>query len=169
LHKSLAVLTSREVLVGIAATDAMERKRQVFDLAGRLSGKKRKRAEKIAVEGSVNNAELMYIHTNGSPLKHIPARPVIEAAIQDKTNNNHIVHELKLAAEAALIGDEDTVTRELELAGVVAENASKGWFTNARNGWAPNAPSTIRAKGSSRPLIDTGALRQAISHQVVEK
>ena len=31
----------------------------------------------------VTNAELMFIHTNGSPINNIPARPVIEPAIED--------------------------------------------------------------------------------------
>lgn len=31
----------------------------------------------------------------------------------------------------------------------------------------PNKPSTIRAKGSDNPLIDTGQLRQTIRHEVV--
>lgn len=31
----------------------------------------------------------------------------------------------------------------------------------------PNAPSTIAAKGSSNPLIDTGGLRQRITYRVV--
>lgn len=30
----------------------------------------------------------------------------------------------------------------------------------------PNAPSTIKAKGSSNPLIDTGRLRQSINYEV---
>ena len=33
-------------------------------------------------------------------------------------------------------------------------------------GWAPNAPWTIAAKGSDRPLIDTGRLRQSIRASV---
>lgn len=30
----------------------------------------------------------------------------------------------------------------------------------------PNAPSTIRKKGSSNPLIDTGAMRQAVTWKI---
>ena len=33
--------------------------------------------------------------------------------------------------------------------------------------WQPNAPSTIKAKGSSSPLIDTGALRGKIVAEVI--
>ena len=36
------------------------------------------------------------------------------------------------------------------------------------NGWKPNAPSTIKAKGSDKPLIDTGELRKSIRGIVVE-
>lgn len=38
----------------------------------------------------------------------------------------------------------------------------------ASGGFAPNAPSTIAQKGSSKPLIDTGALRQSINWEIVE-
>ena len=34
--------------------------------------------------------------------------------------------------------------------------------------WTPNAPSTIKKKGSDRPLIDTGHMRQSC-HFVVKK
>ena len=34
--------------------------------------------------------------------------------------------------------------------------------------FAPNAPSTVRKKGSDRPLIDTGQMRQSV-HYVVKK
>lgn len=37
------------------------------------------------------------------------------------------------------------------------------------SGYAPNAPSTIRKKGSSTPLIDTGRMRQSVHHFIEEK
>lgn len=41
---------------------------------------------------------------------------------------------------------------------------------NKSSGWAvPNAPSTIQAKGSSHPLVDTSHLRKNISHVIVGK
>ena len=33
----------------------------------------------------------------------------------------------------------------------------------------PNAPSTIRKKGSSRPLIDTGRMRQSVNFIIRRK
>lgn len=149
LIQSIGDLTRKKVYVGIPAAKAARNRRQ-----------KRQ---------PINNAELMYIHTNGSLLKHIPPRPVIEPAIQDPVNLEQIADEFKLAGVAALDGKPELVTRQLNLAGTVAENAARGWFTNPKNGWAPNAPSTIRRKGSSRPLIDTGQLRKAITHVVSEE
>jgi hypothetical protein len=160
---SLNALKKKQVYVGIPATDALERKRQVLALSMKMKGKRRKRAEKMAVESGINNAELTYIHTHGSAIRGIPARPIIEPAIEDKENQEKILPELELAAKAALDGKADEVVKELSLAGVVASNAVKQWFVNPKNHWAPNAPSTIRRKGSSRPLIDTAALRQAMT------
>ena len=114
----------------------------------------------------INNASLLFIHTNGSPARGIPARPVIEPAIAANGNKQQIAAELKDAAKAALQGDVNTAYTALDRAGLAGENASKQWFTDPRNNWAPNAPSTIRRKGSNRPLIDTGALRRAITHVV---
>ena len=117
----------------------------------------------------INNAELLYLHTHGSPLQHIPARPVIEPAIAAPDNKANITAELKEAARGVLEGRPEDASRHLELAGQAGENAAVRWFTDPRNGWPRNAPSTIKAKGSDRPLIDTGELRRAITHVVEER
>lgn len=56
--------------------------------------------------------------------------------------------------------------RGLRSAGNLAASYAKKWFTDPRNGWAPNSPRTIALKGSSRPLIDTGAMQEAITYVV---
>lgn len=114
----------------------------------------------------INNASLLYIHTHGSPVRHIPARPVIEPAIEASGNKERIVAELKQAQNAWLAGDKIQAVRHLRLAGVAGMNAAVRWFTDPRNHWAPNAPSTIRRKGSSKPLIHTGSLRKSITFVV---
>lgn len=112
----------------------------------------------------INNAELMYIHTNGSPLRKIPARPVIEPAIEASDNKEHITDELEKCAAAELDGRIDEAIDHLVRAGRLGSNAAKRWFRDPRNGWPPNSPRTIAAKDSDRPLIDTGELRRAITH-----
>ena len=117
-------------------------------------------------EGSVTNAQLMYIHTNGSGLKNIPARPVIEPAIEAPGNKEQISEELAESARAMMDGENDLALRHLKLAGMTGQNAARLWFVDPRNGWAENSPETIRRKGSDKPLIDTGQLRKAIIYVV---
>jgi phage gpG-like protein len=54
------------------------------------------------------------------------------------------------------------LTEPLTKAGALAVSAAKRRFTS-EVGWAPNAPITIEIKGSSRPGIDTGKLRNSIT------
>jgi hypothetical protein len=110
----------------------------------------------------INNASLMYIHTHGSPARRIPARPVIEPAIVA----NRTVIDAQLHDGAKVILEDGGLAQArayFARAGQEGANAAIRWFTDPRNNWAPNAPSTIRAKGSDRPLIDTGSLRRAIT------
>lgn len=118
-------------------------------------------------QNDITNAELLYIHTNGSPANNIPPRPVVEPAIQD--SKEEIGTLLKEAILKALEGDTGGAMAGMERAGTQGENAVKGWFTNPKNGWAENAESTKKKKGSSKPLIDTGQLRKSITHAVKKK
>ncbi len=109
----------------------------------------------------------MYIQENGSPLWHSPPRPIIEPAIEK--NKEDIADKLKPAIQAALHGDNEGARNGLEKAGMFAANKVKDYFVDPENGWAPNSPDTAKAKGSDRPLVDTGALRQAITYVVGDK
>lgn len=53
----------------------------------------------------------------------------------------------------------------IEAVGIVQDAFSSGGFGE----WPPNAPSTVSAKGSSKPLINTGQLRRSVSYEVVKK
>lgn len=120
----------------------------------------------------ITNAELMFIHTNGSALRNIPQRPVIEPALED--DRETISKIMKSALQALLNGDEQEYLKQLEIAGLEAQSASQDWFDNPKNGWPPNSPRTIRAKikkGSTepKPLIDTGELRKSIVYVIRDK
>jgi hypothetical protein len=137
------------------------------------------------------NAELCYIHTNGSPINHIPARPIIEPAIELPENKEAITEELSKAAEAVLSNKPDEAKKHLALAGMLGQNAARSWFTDPRNNWPENSPLTaqnklsklsgkeqktlqalidagasITDKNISKPLIDTGELRKSIVYVV---
>ena len=92
----------------------------------------------------ITNAGLLYIHSNGSQLRKIPARPVIEPTIQ--ANRLYIESQLHLIASDRLDGKTKEARQRLKMLGTFAANASKAWFTNPLNNWPQNAPSTIRKK-----------------------
>jgi hypothetical protein len=142
LRDAIKRVARKRVLVGVPEDDAARR------------------------SGEVTNAQLMYLHTNGSTLQRIPARPVIEPAIQASDNKAIITGKLGNAARAVLDGQPNEARQQLEAAGIAGSNAAKRWFTDPRNNWAPNSPETERQKGSSRPLINTGQLRRAITYLV---
>lgn len=104
----------------------------------------------------------LYLYEHGSPLWHIPPRPVLEPAIH--YHRDIIARQLSAAAQAALDGQDPTPG--LHKAGQLAVNVVKDWFVNPINMWPPNAPSTVERKGSDRPLIDTGNLRNSITYVV---
>ena len=166
----IAVLNGADVLVGIPEGD--DRQGDLLQRASLIKltkkGKMSKRAKKLvdAAAVPISNAELLFIFSNGSPLHGQPARPVIEPAIEQPETAERIARALAAASTAALDGNEAGMMDALDRAGTIGESAAKRWFTDSRNGWAENADSTIRAKGSDRPGIDTGQMRRAITHVV---
>jgi hypothetical protein len=112
----------------------------------------------------INNASLLWVFSKGSPLRNIPPRPVLEPAIAANTKT---ISPFLAQAAQDLIEHRPTAARaNLHRAGVAASNAAKRWFTDPRNGWAPNAPATIERKGSAQPGIDTGQLRSSLTYIV---
>lgn len=108
----------------------------------------------------ITNASLMFIHSKGSVLQHIPKRPTIEPAIEDKDNQAVYMPHLEAAAIAVLDHDPVKAQRELQLAGTIAANAAKRRFSKTY--LTPNAPATIKRKDSDTPLVNFGHLRRAI-------
>lgn len=120
---------------------------------------------------AITNAELLFIHTNGSPINNVPARPVIEPALED--DMERLTSMLKDFANEAIKGNFEEAQKQLEKTGMRAQNVCRNWFTNADNNWPENAPSVRERKikkGSTepRPLIDTGELRKSIIYVVVK-
>lgn len=112
-----------------------------------------------------NAAYALYIHEHGSPLWRIPPRPVLEPALNN--SKEVIAAQLKKTASVALAGADPA--QELQKTGMLGQTIAREWFTNPLNRWPANAPSTIKAKGSDRPNIDTGNLRNAITYVVATK
>lgn len=87
----------------------------------------------------------------------IPARPWLEPGVASATQ------EVLLTIQDGMDAGQ-SMDQILEAVGVVAVGAVKVYMTELKT--PPNAASTIRKKGSSNPLIDTGAMRQSVTHQV---
>ena len=118
--------------------------------------------------GSINNAQLAYIHTNGSPLRGIPARPVIEPAIEAEDNKAAITEQFELAGIALLEittnrNKTEEVRKYLIEAGQLGRDAAKNWFTDPRNGWPPDTRATVMRKLSKlkgrEKLLALGAMQ----------
>lgn len=147
LFKSMAALVNSEVLVGVPASTT----------------------ERDAGE-PINNAALAYIHENGAPDVNIPARPFLVPGV--RAAEGKTAAQLKKAAAAALNGDDSEVDKRLTAAGLVAESSVKNTLNS---GMGPAlADSTIaarqrRGRTGTVPLIDTGELRNSITHVVKRK
>ena len=93
--------------------------------------------------------------------RHIPSRPFIHDAIE--FNNDKITMFAGASVRNAIEngGSAEEVLNQIG-------NMAKGLVQEEiRNGmWTPNAPSTIRKKGSDHPLIDTGYMRQNVKYVI---
>lgn len=119
----------------------------------------------------VTNAELLFIHTNGSPANNIPPRPVIEPVVRN--NANEISRKLSRIFNLACDGKTTDAENQLNLVGEWVVGRIRRWFVDPANGWPPNVPSVQKAKmkkGSTnpRPLIDTGELRKSITYVLMK-
>lgn len=163
ITKAIRLLQSRCVKVGIPAGPARD-----------------------GEEGEgLTNAQIGYIHENGSPKRNIPARSFLLPGI--RAAQQQIVAMLEDAGKQALEGNAQGVAKALDAAGKVAMNSVRAQFVE--NEWPELAESTLKKrpkaqrddngkiirrgksreeKGRTNPLVDTRQLQKAITY-VVEK
>ena len=90
----------------------------------------------------------------------MPARPFMKQSFENHEDRLQAACEqvLKEMSEGATA--QEALNRlGVFLKGLVQEEIVEG-------GFAPNAESTIRQKGSAQPLIDTGFMRQSVQYEV---
>lgn len=112
-------------------------------------------------EEPLTNAELALIHEFGIG---VPERSFIRAAF-DKNHPKYDQNMVKLVI--ALYEGRITPERLVALMGAQIASDIRDYIRDSGE-LLPNAPSTIAAKGSSKPLIDTGQLINSISSAVVK-
>ena len=146
--KEINDLTRKDVLIGIPEAET-------------------NRQDEDGGSAPATNAALGYIHEHGSPANNIPARPFLIPGVKDA--QGAIEKRLKQAADAALKGDKAAVDRQMHSAGIEAQNSVK---TKINSGdFEPLAPATLaqrkaRGRTGTKPLIDTGQLRNSITYVV---
>lgn len=101
----------------------------------------------------------------------IPERPFMRNTMRERRAEYRAA--MKVAAttiieQAALGGSVAKEKRKaLKKLGIKAQGDIQAEITSLRT--PPNAPSTIRQKGSSNPLINSGEMRAAVTFKVEEK
>ncbi len=112
----------------------------------------------------ITQAHLGAIHEFGVPEKNIPERSFLRATVDQKTSIyagliDKLVEQivtLQMSSERAL--------------GILGERVVGDVKAAMANGIPPELkPETIRRKGSSKPLIDTGQLRNSITYTIRNK
>lgn len=94
---------------------------------------------------------------------HIPARPFLRKSVDDNVSKiNSFLQEKK--KDIVRGASAEQVLKEIGIfqKDLIQEKITEGDF-------APNAPSTVRKKGSSKPLIDTGRMRQSVNYEIKTK
>lgn len=115
------------------------------------------------------NAELGAVHEFGSITRNIPARSWLRMPIEYRSDDikNSILKKKELITKNIAKGNIKFLYDQLGLSAEVAIQDS--FETSGFGQWKPNNPATIKGKGSSSPLIDSGQLREAVMYKVVKK
>lgn len=111
--------------------------------------------------GDLTMAKLAATLEYGAPRAGIPARPVLRPAME-RNATAHRALSARLAAQVS--AGRMTADGMLATVGARLEADLKREINRIRT--PPLAESTVRRKGSSKPWIDTGALRDAAEYKV---
>lgn len=114
-----------------------------------------------------SNAVIGYLMENGEPERNLPARPHLLPGIEAAMPQ--IAPRLEALGKAALQGDISAIQKGLTAVGIIGENAVKAQITDGS--FAPLSDRTLKARQArgrtgTKPLIDTGQYRRAITHVV---
>lgn len=92
-----------------------------------------------------------------------PPRPFI----RQTADNNEAKFQSRMRSAANQLANGATADKVLNELGVFAKGLLQKEIKNGE--FEPNAPATVARKGSDRPLIDTGLLRQSANYVIKKK
>lgn len=112
---------------------------------------------------NIGLAEIAFIMEKGSTVNNIPPRPFMQ---QTRTMNEKKVADLSKKYLSAISTGKMSAMDAIKKLGAFYEGAMKRIFLTGS--FVGNAESTKKRKKSSKPLIDTGLLRQSIKYKVAK-
>lgn len=112
---------------------------------------------------NIGLAEIAFIMEKGSAVNKIPPRPFMQ---QTRTMNEKKVAGLSKKYLSAISTGKMSAMDAIKKLGASYEGAMKRIFLTGS--FVGNAESTKKRKKSSKPLIDTGLLRQSIKYKVAK-
>jgi phage gpG-like protein len=118
----------------------------------------------------INNATIGYIQENGAPAMNIPPRPFLVPGVADQSDR--ITEQLKKASQAQLDGNDARATQALNRAGLIGQSGARSKIQSGP--FVPLKPSTLaarrrRGREGTKPLIDTGQLRNSLTYVIRDK
>lgn len=119
----------------------------------------------VSSDGEASGADLCEIAVyNELGTATIPSRPFMRDSVDKHADqiNAFIVAQKKLFAQGKITAEQMLNAIGVFQKGLVQNEIVDGEFV-------PNAPSTIKRKGSDRPLIDTGKMRQSVNYVIKKK
>ncbi len=135
---------------------------------------KNKKSLRIGILGNTNsrteglsNATIGAIHELGSEERKIPKRSFLKMPIEVKQKE---IANFALIYMQKDIKNYNTFKTSLTKIGLFTRGMIQQAFSTKGFGtWAPNTSFTIKKKGSSSPLIDTGQLRRSIAQDIIDE
>lgn len=148
-----------------AALESLGKQRVLVGIPAENGG----RTPEPGSDEKINNAALGFIHENGSPAANIPARPFLMPGIRLAQEPIADLLESDIRSNLTTKGPRRNPTQTLHAVGILAQNAVKKRLTDGPH--APLHPYTIqkrkeRGRKGTKPLIDTGQLRNSITYVV---
>lgn len=116
----------------------------------------------IRAEAGAELVTIAAVNEFGSADGHVPERSFLRSTVDE--NHKKYGDLLQTAVERGIDKGTTALRRELGRVGAVAAGDVQRKIRDLKD--PPNAPSTIAAKGSDNPLVDTGRLRQSIDWKV---
>ena len=124
---------------------------------------------KITTSADITNAELMYIHENGSPKRGLPARPVLDYTIA-YTSKKLLPETLKRIEDGCFNKNwsKEDVRLELDKMCKRMQNYARQLIYSNDGRLKRNATSTVLLKGFNHPLFKTGQLARSITCRLID-